>query len=121
MKIRNTKLQRKTRISRKIKGTEEKPRLSVFRSNNAIYAQLINDKKGQTILGVTEKHLPETLAKGQSSFGRKIEKAKALGIVLAQKAKEKKISEVVFDKGSYKYHGRIKALAEGAREEGLQF
>jgi len=116
MKTKNTKLQRETRISRKIRGTEQKPRLSVFRSHNALYAQLINDKNGQTMLGVAEKHIQETL-----HSGRKIEKAKALGIVLAHNAKKKKISQVVFDKRSYKYHGRIKAFAEGAREGGLQF
>jgi len=114
MKTKNTKLQRKTRISKKIKGTDKKPRLSVFRSNSAMYAQLIDDKRGRTILAVGQRHIT-------ISQGTKVEKAKALGILLAQNAKEKKIAEVVFDKGSYKYHGRIKAFADGAREGGLAF
>lgn len=118
MKTKSAKVQRKIRISRKIRGTEQKPRLSVFRSNNAIYAQLINDQKGQTILGIAEKHLALPKDKSEET---KIKKAKTLGIALAQKAKAKKISQVIFDKGNYKYHGRVKALAEGAREGGLEF
>lgn len=98
----------------KVRGTAEKPRLSVFRSNDAIYAQIIDDTIGKTIIGVSEKLLGSTK-------GTKTENAKALGATLAQKAGEKKITSVVFDKGSYKYHGRVKALAEGAREGGLEF
>lgn len=105
---------RKIRTRSKIKGTEEKPRLSVFKSNRFIYAQLINDEKGKTIVGVSEKHLKEKTT-GKSA------KAKAVGVLLAKKAIEKKIKKVVFDKGSYAYHGRISEIAKGAREGGLKF
>jgi|SRR5436190_15500339 len=114
MIIKNTKKQRKLRISSKVRGTQSKPRLSVFRSNNAVYAQLIDDIAGKTLIGVSEKHIDQ-------KKGNKTEKAKALGMVLAIKAKAEKIGQVIFDKGSYKYHGRIKAVAEGVREGGLKF
>jgi|SRR5438034_8536244 len=110
----NPKTQRQRRVRGKIESTEGMPRLSVHRSNKAIYAQLIDDEKGMTLLGLSEKH-----AKGLS--GNKLEKAKALGLALAAAAKEKKITKAIFDRGSYKYHGRVKALAEGARAGGLQF
>lgn len=111
----NREQKRKIRTRSKIKGTVKRPRLSVFRSNYYIYAQLINDEKGETMLGVTEKHL-EKKAKEN-----KINIAKQLGALLAKKALDKKIKIVVFDRGSYAYHGRVKALAEGAREGGLIF
>jgi|SRR5579864_7160586 len=114
MKRINTKQQRKIRISSKVRGTDEKPRLSVFRSNGSIYAQLIDDEKRKTIIGVSEKHI-------ENKKGTKTEKAKALGLTLATKASEKNIKHIIFDKGNYKYHGRIKAIAEGAREGGLIF
>ena len=110
----NKTMQRKLRISRKVRGTSEKPRLSVFRSNDHVYAQIIDDTMGQTLVGVSEKALGKIT-------GNKTEKAKALGIEIAKAAVSKKIKAVVFDKGSYRYHGRIKALAEGAREGGLSF
>ena len=115
MKKKIQKQRRKTRIRSKIKGTQNKPRLSVARSNLYIYAQLIDDENKKTILGFSEKNL---------SLKKKItktEKARQLGFFLAKKAVEKKINSVIFDKGSYAYHGRIKALAEGAREGGLKF
>lgn len=115
MKIQNKKIRRETRIRSKIKGTKERPRLSVFRSTKFFYGQLIDDEKNVTLLGVSEKHL------GDKKKGVKVEKAKQLGLVLAQLASKKKITSVVFDKGSYKYHGRVKAFAEGAREGGLVF
>lgn len=105
---------RKTRIRNAIRGVSDKPRLSVFRSNESIYAQIIDDTMGKTLVGVSEKNLGK-------ATGTKIEKAKALGVVLAKEAASKKIKTVVFDKGSYKYHGRVKAFAEGAREGGLVF
>lgn len=114
MNKKNRKIQRKARVRAKIKGTSERPRLSVFKSNKFIYAQLIDDSKGVTIVGVSEKHLKE-------KFSKKIEKAKAIGVLLAEKAKTKKIKKVVFDRGSYAYHGRVSAIAEGAREGGLEF
>lgn len=107
------KIKRKLRTRAKISGTGERPRLSVFRSNRFIYAQLIDDKTQKTLLGVSENELSEK--------GQKIERAKKLGLLLAKKAFSKKIKKVVFDRGGSSYHGRVKALAEGAREGGLQF
>jgi len=104
--------QRRTRL--KIRGTSFLPRLSVFRSSRYISAQIIDDRKGETLVGVSEKMLGE-------KKGTKTERAYALGEYLAQKAGEKKIKKVAFDRGSYAYHGRVKALAEGARKGGLIF
>ncbi len=108
------KEKRKKRVRAKMRGIKEKPRLSVFRSNNYIYAQLIDDSAKKTILSVSEKEVSEKPEK-------KIDRAKKIGLALAKKALNKKIKEVVFDRGSYAYHGRVKALAEGAREGGLEF
>ena len=110
----NTKRdRRKARIRAKINGTQEKPRLSVFKSNRGMYAQLIDDVKGITLVSA---HSHEV--KGATG---KTNVAMEVGKLLAKKAIDKKIETVVFDKGSYKYHGRIKSLADGAREGGLQF
>jgi large subunit ribosomal protein L18 len=106
---------RKKRTRGKISGTADKPRMSVRRSNVAMYIQLIDDASGKTIFGLSEKHL-DSKTKMQKS-----EKAKALGMLAAKKAIEKKITAVVFDRGSYAFHGRVKAVAEGAREGGLSF
>jgi len=105
---------RKERVRAKIFGTEKRPRLSVFRSNKYIYAQIINDEKSETLSSVYEKELGKL-------NGNKTERAKQLGLLLAKKSIEKKIKNVIFDRGSYKYHGRVKAFAEGAREGGLAF
>lgn len=110
----NKKLRRQKRTRAKVQGNMDKPRLSVFRSNNYIYAQIINDEKGETIISVSEKDLSEKKV-------NKTEKAKEVGLALAKKAIEKKIKAVVFDRGSYAYHGRVKSLADGAREGGLNF
>lgn len=111
---RKQKLKRQIRTRSKIKGTQDKPRLSVFKSNRFMYAQLINDTAGKTIVGVSEKHLKEKLA------GKSI-RAKAVGVLLAKKALDKKIKKAVFDRGSYSYHGRVSETAKGAREGGLEF
>ena len=108
-----TKTRRQVRTRNKIKGFTNRPRVSVFRSNKYIFAQLIDDVKGETVIGVSEKSLKTT--------GTKTEKAKALGLLLAGKAKAKKITKIVFDRGSYAYHGRVKNVAEGLREGGLEF
>ncbi len=108
-------IKRKIRVRSKVKGTFARPRLSVFRSNKFIYAQLINDDKAETVLGVSEKNL------GKEIKGKKSDKAKELGLFLAKMAISKKIKAVVFDRGSYAYHGRIKQVAQGAREGGLKF
>lgn len=104
---------RHKRVRAKILGSESKPRLCVFRSSQHIYAQLIDDATGKTILAVNDIEV-----KGKD---KKSDSAKKIGKMIAEKAAEKKISEVVFDRGGYKYHGRVKALAEGAREGGLKF
>ena len=108
---------RKKRVRSKISGTKTKPRLSVFRSNTEISAQLINDESGTTLVSYSSKDLPKTKTKVQD----KVKIATLVGEELAKKAKNKKISKVVFDRGGYKYHGRVKALADGARKEGLKF
>ena len=115
MDKRKQKIKRQTRVRSKIRGTKDRPRLSVFRSNRYIYAQIINDEDGKSIIGISEKHL------GEKSGTSKIEKAEALGELLAKKAKDKKIKKVVFDRRSYAYGGRVAALAKGARKGGLDF
>lgn len=99
----------------KLAGSAERPRLCVFRSNLHIYGQLIDDAKGVTKASVSDLELKEAGKK------TKIAKAKMVGLILAKKAQELKITEAVFDKGSYKYHGAVKSLADGAREGGLKF
>ncbi|MEO6229673.1 MAG: 50S ribosomal protein L18 [Ferruginibacter sp.] len=106
----------KFRIRKKINGVAAKPRLSVFRSNAEIYAQLINDENGVTITSVSSKD-KDILAQKVN----KTEKSKLVGGAIARKASELGITTVVFDRGGYIYHGRVKAVAEGAREGGLQF
>lgn len=105
---------RKTRTRSKISGTSQMPRLSVHRTNVAFYAQIIDDSAQKTLLGVSEKELGKVT-------GTKTAKAMELGKLLAKKAKDAKITKVVFDRGAYQYHGRVKAFAEGAREGGLNF
>jgi large subunit ribosomal protein L18 len=104
------------RIRRSLQGTAEKPRLSVFRSNKQIYAQLVDDLSGNTLASASSqvKGIVEKKA-------NKTEKAKLVGALIAERAKEAGIENVVFDRNGYLYHGRIKALAEGARENGLKF
>lgn len=110
------RFKRKTRIRAKMEGTAVQPRLSVFRSNSNMYAQLVDDVKGVTLVSAST--LDEGLnVKSPSSA----EGAKAVGALLAKKAIAKKINGIVFDRSGYLYHGRIKALADGAREGGLKF
>lgn len=106
----------KFRIRKKINGVAAKPRLSVFRSNAEIYAQLINDENGVTITSVSSRD-KDILAQKVN----KTEKSKLVGSAIARKAADLGITTVVFDRGGYIYHGRVKAVAEGAREGGLQF
>lgn len=101
------------RVRKKVNGTAERPRLSVFRSNKAIYCQLIDDLKGHTIASAGSNEA--TVA------GTKSEQAVAVGKLIAERAKAAGVESVVFDRGGYLYHGRVKSLAEGAREGGLQF
>lgn len=104
------------RIRKRISGTATMPRVSVFRSNKEIYAQLIDDTTGNTLLAASSTH--KDIA---AQAGTKIEKATLVGKALAEKAKEAGIEKVLFDRGGYLYHGRVKALADGAREGGLNF
>lgn len=97
-------------------GTAERPRLSIFRSNRYTSTQLINDEKGETIIGLSTR---ETV-KDKKQVGNQMKQAEQLGELLARKAVEKGITKAVFDRGSYKYHGRVKAVAEGARKGGLE-
>lgn len=101
------------RIRKSISGTSNRPRLHVFRSNKGIYAQLINDDAGQTLANASSSDL--------ELKGTKSDVAKQVGLALAEKAKAQGLSDVVFDRGGYLYHGRVKSLAEGAREGGLIF
>jgi len=103
-----------SRIRRKLSGTEERPRLNVYRSLNHIYAQVIDDQKGETIVATS------TLAL-KLKTGKNVAAAKEIGKSIAEKAVEKGIKKVVFDRGGFLYHGRIKALADAAREAGLEF
>ena len=114
-----TKLERRQRIKRRIRkrvsGTAQTPRLCVFRSNTAIYAQLVDDKTGKTLAAAS------SLEKDFKASGSKTEVSHQVGIAIASKAKAAGIEAVVFDRGGYLYHGRVKSLAEGAREGGLKF
>jgi len=116
-----TKKERRLRIKKRIRkiisGTKEKPRLSVFRSNKNIYTQFINDDEGRTILSISS--LNKEIADKKNIT--KTEQAKLVGKLTAEKSKAAKITSVVFDRNGYLYHGRVKALAEAAREGGLKF
>jgi len=115
----NTRLRSKTKIKKKITGTAEKPRLTVFRSLNDIYAQLIDDVKGETIAAASSKN--KEIAENIKGLKGKISKGKLVGNLIARKALEKNINSIVFDRNGYRYHGRVQALADGAREAGLKF
>ena len=109
------RLKRHARVRKKISGTAARPRLNVFRSAKHIYAQLIDDVAGVTLASAS------SMEKGFEGFGGNKEAAKKVGMAIAQKAQEKGSSEIVFDRSGYIYHGRVKELAEGAREGGLKF
>ena len=108
------RLRRHRRVRGKISGTAERPRLDVFRSSKHIYAQIIDDVAGVTLVSAS------TVEKGFEGFGGNVEAANKVGKMIAEKALEKGIKTVVFDRGGFVYHGRVKALAEGAREGGLE-
>ena len=109
------RVKRHNRVRGKISGTPERPRLCVFRSENHIYAQVIDDVAGNTLVSAS------TVEKGFEGLGSNCDAAKKVGATVAERALKKGIEEVVFDRGGYIYHGRVKALAEGAREGGLKF
>ena len=109
------RLKRHVRVRAKISGTPERPRLNVFRSNANIYAQIIDDVNGVTLVSAN------TLEKGFEGATGNAEAAKKVGVTLAERAKAKGITQVIFDRGGYVYHGRVAAVADGAREGGLEF
>jgi len=115
-----TKIERRTRIKNRVRkiisGTADRPRLSVFRSNKQIYAQIIDDMQGTTLANASSK-----VKEIEKSEGNKTEKAAMVGKLIAEKASAAGITEVVFDRGGYLYHGRVKQLADAAREGGLKF
>ena len=106
---------RHRRVRAKIIGTKEKPRLSVFRSNQHVLVQLIDDENGQTLASASDKELKSAQKE------KKVDRALAVGKLIAEKGLKLKVEKIVFDRGGWKYHGRIKAVAEGAREGGLKF
>jgi large subunit ribosomal protein L18 len=108
------RLRRRRRVRAKIRGTAERPRLSVFRSNRGVFAQLVDDDRGHTVCGVTwmEAELREL---------PRLDQAKRAGELIAERAKQAGVENCVFDRGGYRFHGRVRALAEGAREGGLKF
>ena len=111
----DARLKRHARIRVRLSGTPEVPRLNVFRSNKNIYAQIIDDTNGKTLVAASN------IEKGFDNGGTKKEISKKVGVALAKKAAEANIKQVVFDRGGYQYHGRVKELADGAREGGLEF
>jgi large subunit ribosomal protein L18 len=118
MKIKNARLKRKERIRRKISGTPERPRLSVYKSLKHMVAQVIDDVSGRTLAHAStlSKELKGKLDEGDKKFA-----ARQVGLLIAEKCKAAKIEKVVFDRNGFPYHGRIAAVAEGAREGGLEF
>jgi large subunit ribosomal protein L18 len=109
------------RIRRKLSGTAARPRLAVFRSEAHIYAQVIDDVAGATVVSASTVDKVDKSDKGGKTKGGNVAAAKAIGKLVAERAKEKGIKSVVFDRGGYQYHGRVKALADAAREAGLEF
>jgi len=105
------RLRRRIRVRAKVVGTSERPRLAVFKSNKYLYAQLIDDSKGATIASATSR----------GAKGKNVDQSELIGKLIAEKAKEKKISRVVFDRGGFLYRGKIKAIADSARAAGLTF
>ena len=108
------RLKRRRRVRAKIHGSSQRPRISVFRSNRGIFAQLVDDQAGRTLAAVN-------WTEGELRGLARLDQARRAGELLAQRAQEAGVQEAVFDRGGYKYHGRVKALADGAREGGLRF
>lgn len=115
----NSRQRRHLRVRSKVEGSAERPRLNVFRSSAHIYAQVIDDSRGVTMAAASslEPGFVERLGEGKT----KTDKAKVVGVLVAERAKAAGIDQVVFDRGGFKYHGRVKAVADGARESGLEF
>ena len=116
--VTEARIRRHVRIRRKVSGTAERPRLSVYRSLNHIYAQIIDDSRGSTLVAVSTLDKDFSSEKGHKG---NVSMAKKVGQLIAKRALEKGLKKVVFDRSGYLYHGRVRALAEGAREAGLEF
>jgi len=119
MKKQELRFRRKAHIRKRVEGSQERPRLSVYRSLNHIYAQVIDDVTGKTLAAAST--LSPELKEEKKAQGKKKEQAKEVGLLIAKKCQEAKIEAVVFDRNGFVYHGRIAAVAEGAREGGLKF
>lgn len=115
----NARQRRHLRVRAKVRGSAARPRLNVFRSSAHIYAQVIDDAEGHTLVAASSRE-PDVLAR-LADEKTKTDKAKIVGLIIGERAKEAGIDSVVFDRGGYKYHGRVKAVADGARESGLTF
>ncbi len=115
---RDLRIKRHRRLRKRVTGSETRPRLCVFRSNQHIYAQVIDDTAGRTLAAASTQ---EREARGSMEGQKKTEQAQSVGKLIAERAREAGITQVVFDRGGFKYHGRIRALAEAAREAGLSF
>ena len=111
---RKKRIRRQRRVRNRVQGMPDRPRLTVFRSNKGIYAQVVNDLEGKTIVSASSQEVKESGLKKSQMAGK-------VGELLAGKAKEKNIDRIVFDRGGYLYHGRVKALAEGVRKGGIEF
>jgi len=119
MKKQELRFRRKAHIRKRVEGSQDRPRLSVYRSLNHIYAQVIDDVTGKTLAAAST--LSPELKEEKKAQGKKKEQAKEVGLLIAKKCQEAKIEAVVFDRNGFVYHGRIAAVAEGAREGGLKF
>jgi large subunit ribosomal protein L18 len=119
LKDNKRRIRKKVRVRSKVSGTAERPRLTVFRSLNHMYAQLVDDSKGVTLVSASTK--VKDLAEEIKNTKTKVSKSKIVGVLLAKRAAEKGITTAVFDRSGYTYHGRVKAVADGAREGGLKF
>ena len=113
--VRGQRQRRRLRIRKKVNGTTERPRLAVFRSHRHIYAQLIDDGRGHTLVQASSRDL------GSGDSVKGVARCKEVGLLLAQRAREAGVEQAAFDRGGYRYHGRVRALAEGAREGGIRF
>jgi large subunit ribosomal protein L18 len=111
---------RHRRVRAKVSGTSDVPRICVYRSSKHIYAQLIDDSKGVTLVSITKEELKAAESVKKSDRTTKVTSAYEIGKIVAKKAQDKGITQAVFDRGGYKYHGRVKAIAEGAREGGIK-
>jgi len=112
---------RHTRVRKRVQGTPERPRLNVYRSTNNIYAQIIDDLAGKTLVAASSLDASLKGDKSEKGTGGNVEAAKTVGTLVAERAKAAGVTKVVFDRGGYLYHGRIQALADAARENGLDF